>query len=196
MKVNLNTATVSELMAVGFGKAAAESVIAYRMRRLYTEVPELMKTRHVGEVMYHKVRDFVFAGGPNAGGEKAMDERLESALDGVKLTEREERYLTWLSRMDGETVEVFAELFDKLRVREKMMCKRLTAEELRERVREPIWLVGVGCDGVLFGTYDIVTKVSAYSMETLRGENLGLENIGKTWAAYSGKPTDENAYAL
>jgi hypothetical protein len=125
-----------------------------------------------------------------------MDERLESALDGVKLTEREERYLTWLSRMDGETVEVFAELFDKLRVRGKMMCKRLTVEELRERVREPIWLVGVGCDGVLFGTYDIVTKVSAYSMETLRGENLGLENIGKTWAAYSSKPTDENAYAL
>jgi hypothetical protein len=125
-----------------------------------------------------------------------MDERLESALDGVKLTEREERYLAWLSRMDGETVEVFAELFDKLRVREKMMCKRLTAEELRERVREPIWLVGVGCDGVLFGTYDIVTKVSAYSMETLRGENLDLENIGKTWAAYSSKPTDENAYVL
>jgi hypothetical protein len=62
MKVNLNTATVSELMAVGFGKAAAESVIAYRTRHPYAEVPELLKTRHIGDVMYHKVRDFVFAG--------------------------------------------------------------------------------------------------------------------------------------
>jgi hypothetical protein len=43
-----------------------------------------------------------------------MDDRLKSALKGVKLTEREERYLEWLSRMDGETVEVFAELFEKV----------------------------------------------------------------------------------
>jgi hypothetical protein len=125
-----------------------------------------------------------------------VDDRLRSALEGVELTEREERYLEWLSRMDGETVEVFAELFDKLRVREKMMCKRLTVEELRERVREPIWLVFLDWDGVTAGVHDIVAKVGTYSMETLRGENLDLENIGKTWAAYSGKPTDENAYAL
>lgn len=76
------------------------------------------------------------------------------------------------------------------------MRRKLTVEELRMHEWEPIWLVGVGCDGIPFGTYDIVTKVSAYSMETMRGENLGLENIGKTWTAYSGKPTDENAYAL
>lgn len=42
-----------------------------------------------------------------------VDERLRSALNGVKLTEREERYLEWLSRMDGETVEVFVGLFEK-----------------------------------------------------------------------------------
>ena len=36
-----------------------------------------------------------------------MDELLKNALSGVKLTEREERYLEWLSRMDSETVEVF-----------------------------------------------------------------------------------------
>ena len=43
----------------------------------------------------------------------AMDSKLESALEGIELTEREERYLEWLSRMDGETIEVFAELFEK-----------------------------------------------------------------------------------
>ena len=46
-----------------------------------------------------------------------MDERLKHPLEGVELTEREERYLEWLSRMDSETVEVFAELFEKIKKR-------------------------------------------------------------------------------
>jgi hypothetical protein len=44
-----------------------------------------------------------------------MDERLKSALEGIELTEREERYLEWLSRMDGETVETFSGLLEKTR---------------------------------------------------------------------------------
>ena len=44
-----------------------------------------------------------------------MDEQLKKVLDGIELTEREVRYLEWLSRMDGETVEVFAELFEKIK---------------------------------------------------------------------------------
>ena len=44
-----------------------------------------------------------------------MEERLRVALDGVDLDEREERYLEWLSRMDAETVEVFAGLFEKIK---------------------------------------------------------------------------------
>ena len=54
-----------------------------------------------------------------------IDERLTEALNGVKLTEREERYLEWLSRMDGETVEVFAGLFEKIREvdRERLIKK-------------------------------------------------------------------------
>ena len=44
-----------------------------------------------------------------------IDLKLESALKGVKLDEREVRYLEWLSRMDGETVEVFAGLFEKIK---------------------------------------------------------------------------------
>lgn len=117
MKVNLNTADWSELMAVGFGRAAANSVIAQRSRQPYTEVKELLRTWRVGEVTYQRVKDSVFVDEPeqiNAEGEMAiMDEQLRSALDGVELTEREERYLEWLSRMDSETVEVFAGLFEK-----------------------------------------------------------------------------------
>lgn len=44
-----------------------------------------------------------------------MDSMLKNALSGVKLTEREERYLEWLSRMDIETVEVFSGLFEKIK---------------------------------------------------------------------------------
>lgn len=44
-----------------------------------------------------------------------MDEKLKIPLEGIELTEREERYLEWLSRMDGETIEVFAELFEKIK---------------------------------------------------------------------------------
>ena len=43
------------------------------------------------------------------------DERLVEVLKDIELTEREERYLEWLSRMDGETIEVFAELFEKIK---------------------------------------------------------------------------------
>ena len=44
-----------------------------------------------------------------------MDDQLKAALEGVELTEREVRYLEWLSRMDSETVEVFAGLFEKIK---------------------------------------------------------------------------------
>ena len=44
-----------------------------------------------------------------------VDAKLENALDGIELTEREERYLEWLSRMDSETVEVFSGLFEKIK---------------------------------------------------------------------------------
>jgi hypothetical protein len=44
-----------------------------------------------------------------------VDEKLKIPLEGIELTEREERYLEWLSRMDGETIEVFAELFEKIK---------------------------------------------------------------------------------
>lgn len=57
------------------------------------------------------------------------DERLTSALEGIKLDEREERYLEWLSRMDSETAEVFAGLFEKI---------KNTAHSKEERQKEDI----------------------------------------------------------
>ena len=47
--------------------------------------------------------------------EAMIDDRLREALKGMELTEREERYLAWLSRMDGETVETFSGLFEKIK---------------------------------------------------------------------------------
>lgn len=44
-----------------------------------------------------------------------FEERLKSALDGIELTDQEVRYLSWLARMDQETVETFAGLFEKCR---------------------------------------------------------------------------------
>ena len=51
-----------------------------------------------------------------------VDDRLREALKGIDLTEREERYLEWLSRMDGETVETFSGLFE--RIKEASLDKR------------------------------------------------------------------------
>ena len=44
-----------------------------------------------------------------------VDPKLVEALSGVELDEREVRYLEWLSRMDGETVEVFSGLFERIK---------------------------------------------------------------------------------
>lgn len=44
-----------------------------------------------------------------------IDLKLAESLKGIDLTDREERYLEWLSRMDSETVEVFSELFEKIK---------------------------------------------------------------------------------
>ena len=44
-----------------------------------------------------------------------IDPKLEEIFADIKLTEREERYLEWLSRMDTETVEVFSGLFEKIK---------------------------------------------------------------------------------
>ena len=54
-----------------------------------------------------------------------MDDRLTQALNGVELTEREERYLEWLSRIDSETVETFSGLFEKIKLadRERLIKK-------------------------------------------------------------------------
>jgi hypothetical protein len=59
-----------------------------------------------------------------------FEDRLRSALGDIELTEREERYLKWLARMDQETVETFAGLFEKCRggSRSEEGCKMYSKE--------------------------------------------------------------------
>ena len=62
------------------------------------------------------------------------DERLTSALEGIELDECEVRYLEWLSRMDSETVEVFAGLFEK--IKKSPSPETLKAQETWENTSE------------------------------------------------------------
>ena len=86
---------------------------AARSSEIYTEWLEKgydPQNRHEFSPEFEKrIRDIV------EGGRAMIDEQLKSALDGIELTEREERYLEWLSRMDSETVEVFSGLFEKIK---------------------------------------------------------------------------------
>jgi hypothetical protein len=78
-----------------------------------------------------------------------MDSKLETALSGVKLTEREVRYLEWLSRMDGETVEVFSGLFERV------------VEAERERILKKMFPLGMPDNG----NYGINAKAVRVAIE-------------------------------
>lgn len=84
---------------------------AVRASEIYVAHLEKGISQHEFSLEFEKsIQDIV------GGRRKAMiDDRLREALKGIELTEREERYLEWLSRMDSETVEAFSGLFEKLR---------------------------------------------------------------------------------
>lgn len=85
---------------------------AVRSSEIYVAHLEKRMSQHEFSPEFEKsIQDIVAGGRPEA----MIDDRLREALEGVELTEREERYLEWLSRMDSETVEVFAELFEKIK---------------------------------------------------------------------------------
>ena len=69
--------------------------------------------------------------------------------------------------------------------------RQLTLDELRERVRKPIWFSEIG--GYNISRYDIVEGFKWSSMQTLIGENVPIENYGKTWAAYDRPPGGEES---
>ena len=60
----------------------------------------------------------------------------------------------------------------------------LTIDQLKFMRGKPIWFVGTACDGESLERYDIITKITEHTMETALGENVSLENYGKTWLAY------------
>lgn len=76
-----------------------------------------------------------------------FEERLRSALEGIELTEQEDRYLYWLSGWDLETVETFAGLFEKCRAdRPEWVAAELMAEggyDSPEKAKAA-WLVELG----------------------------------------------------
>ena len=85
---------------------------AVRSSEIYVAHFEKKVDEHEFSPEFEKsIQDIVAGRGSGA----MIDDRLREALKGVELTEREERYLAWLSRMDGETVETFSGLLEKLR---------------------------------------------------------------------------------
>ena len=92
---------------------------AVRTSEIYVAHLEKRMSQHEFSPEFEKsIQDIVAGRGSGA----MIDDRLREALKGVELTEREERYLKWLSRMDGETVETFSGLFK--RIKEAPLTKR------------------------------------------------------------------------
>lgn len=56
--LNLNKATVLELQRiVGFGRKAAECIVATRNSKKFTDVADILKVRAIGKKTYEKVKD-------------------------------------------------------------------------------------------------------------------------------------------
>jgi competence protein ComEA len=56
-QVNLNTATVAELQGLpGVGPSRAEAIVAYRERRPFRRIEELMRIRGIGRKTFRRLR--------------------------------------------------------------------------------------------------------------------------------------------
>jgi competence protein ComEA len=56
-QVNLNTATTAELQRLpGVGPARAEAIVAYRERRPFRRIEELMRIRGIGRKTFRRLR--------------------------------------------------------------------------------------------------------------------------------------------
>ncbi|MCA9576999.1 MAG: helix-hairpin-helix domain-containing protein [Polyangiales bacterium] len=63
--VNLNTATVAELQRLpGVGPARAEAIVAYRERRPFRRIEELMRIRGIGRKTFRRLRPMLTLASP------------------------------------------------------------------------------------------------------------------------------------
>jgi len=60
MKVNINTATIDELVELpGVGPAIAQRIIDYRSAHKFTKIDEMLNIKGVGEKIFEKLKNLI-----------------------------------------------------------------------------------------------------------------------------------------
>lgn len=72
--VNLNTATVQELMLLpGIGQAKAEAIVTYRQAHPFKDTSELTEIKGIGPKLFDKMKSYLTLSGPTTIQEVAAD---------------------------------------------------------------------------------------------------------------------------